>query len=209
MQPRIYTYKVTFEEVPYWYWGVHKENKLNDGYLGSPKTHAWMWEFYTPRIQILEVFDYSEEGWGEAQSVEKRLIRPDLNNPLCLNERCGGNISLAAKSLGGKSAKREDKSKAGKNGSREDKSRAGQSGNREGKARGGAKSGKANGEENVRLGRGAMNLEGRRKGSQAQHKIRVRCLVTGKVSTLCGLTKYQRARNIDTSLRERVHSPLT
>jgi len=197
MQLRVYTYKVTFEEVPYWYWGVHKENKSNDGYLGSPVTHAWMWEFYTPKLQVLEVFGYSERGWEQAQSVEKRLIRPDLNNPLCLNERCGGNISLAAKSLGGKSAKREDKSKAG------------QKGNREGKAQGGAKSGKTNGEQNVLLGRGAMNTDGRQKGAQAQHKIRVRCLVTGTVSTPCGLSNYQRARNIDTSLRERVHSPLT
>ena len=192
MQPRIYTYKVTFEEVPYWYWGVHKENKVNDGYLGSPVTHAWMWEFYTPKLQILEVFDYSEAGWEQAQSVEKRLIRPDLNNPLCLNERCGGNISLGAKSLGGKSASREDKSLAGK------------SGDPRKKAKGGAKSGGHNGNQNVELGRGAMNCENRRKGAKAQHSMRVRCLITGKVSTPCGLSNYQRARNIDTTLRERV-----
>jgi hypothetical protein len=94
MQLRIYTYKITFEEIPHWYWGVHKEGKFNDGYMGSPKTHKWMWEFYTPRIQILEFFPYTEEGWEEARSVEDRLIRPDLNNPLCLNENCGGSHSL-------------------------------------------------------------------------------------------------------------------
>jgi hypothetical protein len=100
--PRIYTYKITFEEVPYWYWGVHKERKFGEMYLGSPITHKWMWEFYTPKIQILEFFPYTDEGWKEANLVEKRLIKPDLNNPLCLNENCGGYISLSGCSEGGK-----------------------------------------------------------------------------------------------------------
>lgn len=94
MQPRIYTYKITFEEIPHWYWGVHKENKYNDGYMGSPVTHKWMWDFYTPRVQILEFFPFTDEGWLEACEVERRLITPDLNNPLCLNERCGSINSL-------------------------------------------------------------------------------------------------------------------
>jgi hypothetical protein len=94
MQLRIYTYKITFEEIPHWYWGVHKEKKHNDGYMGSPVTHKWMWKFYTPKIQILEFFPYTDEGWREAQEVEKRIIQSDLNNPLCLNEGCGIMISL-------------------------------------------------------------------------------------------------------------------
>jgi hypothetical protein len=151
-----------------------------------------MWEFYTPHLQVLEVFDYTDEGWDLAQKVEKRLIRPDLNNPFCLNERCGGNISIAAKSLGGRSAKRGDKVRAGK------------SGNPEGKARGGAKSGAANGRENVLLARGAMCPKGRKAGAAAQHQIRVRCTKTGRISTPCGLTHYQKANNIDTSCRERI-----
>jgi hypothetical protein len=102
MQPRIYTYKVTFEEIPYWYWGVHKEKKYNDGYLGTPVTHKWMWEFYTPHLQICEVFPNTEEGWKEAQLVEKRLIRPDLNNSWCLNEGCGGSVSLATLAQNGR-----------------------------------------------------------------------------------------------------------
>jgi len=94
MQPRIYTYKITFEEIPHWYWGIHKEKRYNDGYMGSPVTHKWMWEFYTPKIQILEVFPFTDEGWKEASEVELRLIRPDLNNPFCLNEGCGPRVSL-------------------------------------------------------------------------------------------------------------------
>lgn len=101
MQPRIYTYKVTFEEVPYWYWGIHKEEKFGEVYLGSPCTHKWVWEFYTPRVQVLEVFDYSEQGWKEAQKLEKRLIKPDLNKELCLNEGCGCTPSLKACRKGG------------------------------------------------------------------------------------------------------------
>jgi hypothetical protein len=100
--PRIYTYKVTFEEIPYWYWGVHKEKKFGEFYIGTPKTHKWMWKFYTPQIQILEFFPNTEEGWKEANLVENRLIKPDINNSLCLNENCGGYISLTRASEGGK-----------------------------------------------------------------------------------------------------------
>jgi hypothetical protein len=60
-----------------------------------------MWEFYTPKIQILELFPNSEEGWKEARNVEDRCILPDLNNPLCLNEHTGGLNSLEASRRGG------------------------------------------------------------------------------------------------------------
>jgi hypothetical protein len=111
--PRIYTYKITFEEVPYWYWGVHKEKKFGELYLGSPVTHKWMWEFYTPKIQILEFFPNTSEGWEDAKEVEHRLILPDLNNPLCLNEHCGKAPSLEACSKGGQKAN-QDKNEEGK-----------------------------------------------------------------------------------------------
>jgi hypothetical protein len=96
MQPRIYTYKITFEEIPNWYWGAHKEKKYGEPYLGSPTTHAWRWGFYTPYMEILELFPYTDEGWDDACRVEKRCIKPDLNNPLCLNENAGGYMSLEA-----------------------------------------------------------------------------------------------------------------
>jgi hypothetical protein len=102
MEPRIYTYKITFEEIPHWYWGVHKEQEFGEEYWGSPTTNAWVWEFYTPCIQILELFPYTDDGWREANKVEDRLIKPDVNNPLCLNENYGGFFSLAALSKGGK-----------------------------------------------------------------------------------------------------------
>ena len=95
MQPRIYTYKITFEEVPYYYYGVHKEKRFNEYYMGTPYTNTWCWELYTPKKQILELFEYSDDGWLEANLVEDRLIRPFYNtDKWCLNESCGGRISL-------------------------------------------------------------------------------------------------------------------
>lgn len=93
--PRIYLYKITFEEVPYYYYGVHKEKKYNEYYMGSPCRNKWFWEFYTPKKQILEIFDFTDEGWVEAQEVEKRLIKSFYNDDKwCLNECCGGIFSL-------------------------------------------------------------------------------------------------------------------
>jgi hypothetical protein len=93
--PRIYIYKITFEEVPYYYYGVKKEKKYNECYMGSPVTHKWCWDFYTPKKQILQLFDFTDEGWIEAQEVEKRLIRPFYNtDKWCLNESCGGKFSI-------------------------------------------------------------------------------------------------------------------
>jgi hypothetical protein len=101
--PRIYIYKITFEEVLYYYYGVHKEKKFNEYYMGSPVTHKWAWNFYTPKKQILEVFPFTDEGWLEAQEIEERLIKPVFNaDKWCLNESCGGKMSLKSRSEAGK-----------------------------------------------------------------------------------------------------------
>lgn len=100
--PRIYTYKITFEEVPYYYYGVHKEKSFNEEYFGSPHTNKWCWELYTPKKQILEFFEYSDDGWKEANSIEKRIIKQFLNDDLCLNESVGGYISLKMRTKIGK-----------------------------------------------------------------------------------------------------------
>ena len=89
MEPRIYTYKITFPHQKWWYWGVHKEKKAGETYDGSPKVHKNKWKWFEYEKQVLEYFDTYEE----ARAVEIRLIEPDLNNPLCLNEGCGGRIS--------------------------------------------------------------------------------------------------------------------
>ena len=101
--PRIYTYKITFEEVPYYYYGVHKEKYFDEEYWGTPVTHKWCWDFYTPKKQILQLFDFTDEGWLEAQEIEKRLIKPFYNtDKWCLNENCGGKISLSSSRKSGK-----------------------------------------------------------------------------------------------------------
>jgi hypothetical protein len=94
MQPRIYVYKITFVDQLYWYWGIHKERKFDEYYMGSPVTYKQYWEIYTPVKEILETFEYSEEGWKHAQLKEIELIKQDLENPLCLNQGCCGLFSL-------------------------------------------------------------------------------------------------------------------
>jgi hypothetical protein len=96
MQPRIYVYKITFQEVPLYYIGVHKERNFNEEYLGSPITHKEKWQIYTPQKEILREFDYTDDGWLEALDYETDLIRQVYNTDNnCLNEACGGRISLA------------------------------------------------------------------------------------------------------------------
>jgi len=89
MKPRIYTYKITFPSQGWWYWGVHKEKRYGEKYWGSPRAHVEKWKWFKFEKQILEFFDSYEE----ARKVEIRLILPDLNNPMCLNEGCGGVFS--------------------------------------------------------------------------------------------------------------------
>jgi hypothetical protein len=256
MQPRIYTYKITFEEIPHWYWGVHKEKRYNDGYMGSPVTHRWMWEFYTPKIQILEFFPCTDEGWKEASEVERRLILPDLNNPLCLNERCGPKSSRVSCSKGGvKGSAKTMQEKTGihnpefreseefkqllldnapKGGQRSKELKAGFhslskeekiENSRKGGSVGGLIVGPMNRDEKkgffgltkeeqrpnkVKGGEitGSLNKKLKRgifapgfQGPNRPQNRKVKCTITGKVSTPAGLTKFQRNRNIDVSNR--------
>ena len=217
MKPRIYTYKITFPYQKWWYWGIHKEKTFGESYDGSPKTHLEKWENFEFEKQILEFFD----DWDTARSVEKRLIDPDLNNPLCLNENSVGGFSLDANSkggknqsredkvragkIGGKNGSREDKVRAGKSGSREDKARGGKIGNREGKSRGGKIGGK-NGsrEDKVRAGKNG-NRGGKSRGGKTTTSQKWKCLVTGFVTNPGNLTRYQRARGINTNQRIRIN----
>jgi len=91
MEPRIYTYKITFVGSDYFYFGVHKEKFFDEEYWGSPITHRAKWNEYVPQKEILKVFP----SWEDARKAETELIKPHLNNPLCLNENCGGFYSLA------------------------------------------------------------------------------------------------------------------
>jgi len=108
--PRIYLYKITFEEVPYYYYGVKKEKKYNEEYWGSPYTNKWCWELYTPKKQILQLFDYTDKGWLEALGVEKRVIKQFYNtDKWCLNENVGGLMSLEINRKSGKKSAKTNK----------------------------------------------------------------------------------------------------
>ena len=289
--PRIYTYKITFEEVPYYYYGVHKEKTYNEYYMGTPYTHKWAWDFYTPKKQILQIFEFSDEGYLEAQEVEKRLIKPFYNtDKWCLNESCGGMVSLQllrenGKLLGskygkingpvmGKRMKEEkkgifamtddEKSELGKrNGQKNKENKTGICGltpeqKKEIAIMGGRVGGKIVGAMCKELGIGIFGLTpeerseiGRKSGEKHKenktgicglseedrrifsrmggnrtkelgvgfHKITTderrhiaaktnsqkwKCLETGYISNPAGLSSYQKARGIDTSLRERL-----
>jgi hypothetical protein len=250
MQPRVYTYKITFEEIPHWYWGVHKEKKFGEFYLGTPSTHRWMWEFYTPNIQILEIFPYTDEGWKEANLIEDRLIKPDINNPLCLNESYGGRFSLSVLRKNGlrlsewnklhsekdelgrsvrnvENAKKmlavihSEKDELGRSllsvknaeklhsvkdelGRSVTAVKAGRMANIakdvEGRSINGVKSaGRLNAEKDE-LGRSVNAVT----GASKQHAQRWQCTETGHISTPCGLSSWQKARNIDTKNRVRI-----
>jgi len=118
-QPRVYTYKITFEEVPYYYYGSHKEKIFDEEYWGSPITNKWCWELYTPKKQILELFEYTDEEYIKCQEVEGRLIKPVYNtDKWCLNANCLGVFSIEQKrkagKIGGEIAGKENGRKSGK-----------------------------------------------------------------------------------------------
>lgn len=97
-----YTYKINFVD-GYYYIGkrlLKGEDPLTDGYYGTPITHKDKWSSIMFWKEILEVYD----DWIECSKKEIELIRPVLNDPLCLNENCGGYSSLEVLKANGKRA---------------------------------------------------------------------------------------------------------
>lgn len=239
MKPRIYTYKITFPSQGWWYWGVHKERRYGEEYWGSPKAHAEKWKWFKFEKQILECFDSYEE----ARRVEIRLIRADLNNPMCLNEGCGGHISDTYQSKGilkwwkdnpdQKEKTRQLGLKYGRDNikafnnkmtpeerkqhARNASLKANQAKRKETMREIQAKFNSAkntrwatNGSSNKRIKNGTLP-EGYEWGftsiatpSATVNETKFRCLITGFESTAGPLTRYQKKRGIDTSLRELV-----
>jgi IS1 family transposase len=212
--PRIYTYKITFEETSYYYYGSHKEKKYDEYYMGSPVANKWCWELYTPKKQILEFFDFTNEGYIEAQEVEGRLIRPVFNtDKWCLNENCMGIYSLEQKSKAGKiggsktyklgvgvhSLTSEEKSVVGK------KSKELGLGIHALTIEQRKENSKKVGMKNRELGIGICGLttEERRENVKITNSQRWECCITGYVSTASGVVQYQKGKKIDTSKSNR------
>jgi hypothetical protein len=78
-----YVYKIIFADGK-WYYGIRSLNgkaSHSDGYYGSPVTNKSHWVVPHSKIVLKEFND-----WGQAATYEASLIKPDLNNPNCLNE---------------------------------------------------------------------------------------------------------------------------
>ena len=97
-----YTYKITFQDTPYFYFGS-RTWKEGEDYWGSPVTYRWVWDTYEPEKQILEWFETREE----ANELECRLIRHFLNDPNCLNQHYGGGVYSTEAALKANKAARE------------------------------------------------------------------------------------------------------
>jgi hypothetical protein len=224
--PRIYTYKITFEEVPYYYYGMHEEKVYDENYWGSPVTHKWCWKFYTPKKQILEIFDSREE----ANKIENRILKYFMNDPYCLNKNCGGVVDLEIlKKVGLRNKElkigicgltKEQRIEAGKKGG----SKGGKISGKNHKENGTGifsitgeeklelcrKGGRIIGEIHKKNGTGIVGIpmEERRKNSRKGMKItnsqRWMCTETGYITSPGPLTRYQKARQIDTSKRVRI-----
>ena len=227
----IFLYKVTFEETKEFYWGIHLQRKEDDGYIGSPVTHAWKWDFYTPKLDILHYFEPTEEGWDKACLIENQVIRPDLNNPLCLNEHIGGNPSIEAMKRGSRKGNEVNKKngtgiyalaskqrqefgrRGGKNSPEGHHSKMGKKSheNRKQKVESykshQTKAGKAGGRVGGSRNTDSQQVARKRNGDISAAKTNSQlyeCLVTGKVTTPGALSNFQKKEGIPRHLRRRV-----
>jgi hypothetical protein len=97
-----YTYRINFVD-GYYYYGkrlLKRNNPLTDGYYGTPITHKEKWCTTMFWKEIINEYD----DWIECSKSEIELIRPVLNDPMCLNENCGGYSSLKILKENGKRA---------------------------------------------------------------------------------------------------------
>jgi hypothetical protein len=185
-----FTYRVTFSGTKFYYYGIHTTKNLNDGYLGSPKTNKWCWELYEAILTPLEFFETREQAFA----VEHRLIKAFIGDPLCLNAHTNASFSVQASSLGAKAQPREVKQANGRKLFEFNRAHGtgAQSLPLERK------------QELMRQNNARQTREQRQANAAKQHAQRWRCLVTGYETTPAPLSRYQKARGIDTSLRERV-----
>jgi hypothetical protein len=220
-----YVYKITFEEVPHFYFGVRSHHNPNlDSYLGTPITHRNYWKIYSPKKQILSVFSSREE----AEQVEVSLISQNWNCRYCLNKNISGYPSIEARSKGGRNSHKV-KTQDGKSAhgvrtsgitnsllSKERKQSNGRKGalvkqslySREAITEQLKKARESRSMEcKIRAGRKAglkQSREVKRQNASKQHRQRWKCTVSGYISSPCGLSSYQRARGIPTTCREKL-----
>ena len=185
-----FTYRVSFEGTSFYYYGLHSTKNLEDNYLGSPRTNRWCWDLYEATLTPLEFFETREE----AAVLENRLIKSFIQDPLCLNAHTNSSFSLQASSLGAKAQPVEVKRSNGRKLAEFNKKHG----------TGAQRLPLERKQELMRQNGARQTVEQKRSNAAKQHAQRWRCLVTGYETTPAPLSRYQRARGIDTSLRERV-----
>jgi hypothetical protein len=186
--------------------------------MGSPVTHKWCWDFYTPKKRILEIFEYSNEGYIEALEIEKRIIIAELNDRWCLNENVGGIFSLITLSKAGKkggtksyelgvglhSLTTEERIELGR--------KVGQKSYELGTGVFGISKQKrieTNKKSNEtcrknRTGLYSIPKEQRSETAKRNNTQKWMCLETGFITNSGSLSRYQKSRGIDTSKRKRI-----
>ena len=179
-----YTYKITFKDLPcYFYYGKHKDD--GKPYFGSPKTWACFWTQFEPEIQVLQRYKTARE----VNAAEKSTIRATWEDKYSLNENCGGDFSEEICRANGKASMAKM--------SRETRVANGKAIAETNLLPNCSANGKAN---------AAANFTPEILSSNASkvNKQRWLCLVTGHVSSPGNLSRYQKARGIDTTLRIKI-----
>ena len=206
---RYYTYKITFEDLPcYFYYGTHKDN--GKPYYGSPTTWKRLWKIFEPEVQILQWYETTEE----AYAAEESIIRATWDSKYSLNEHVGGRFSEESCRKNGKAnaatglaaMSRETLVANGKANlaaiPRETLVANGKAANAAMNAHENTRKARsANGKAHCRAARASISRETLIANAKTTNSQRWQCLVTGFVSNPGHLSRYQRDRGIDTSMR--------
>ena len=204
-----YSYQILFDDGCYYY-GVRKSpcsNPEKDPYVGSPVTFKEKWKQEPFEKIILNVFDT----WEEAIQAEIKLIEPVYkSDEKCLNRNCNKAVHPDLCKIGGSkkdSVKRkQDASKGGIKASVTNKINCtaifGMSA--EDRTKAGIKGGKTSGRNNVLNGHLDRIRSAAAAKQHAQRWMNTHPEHPTYVSTACGLSSWQRKRNIPTTYRRQL-----
>jgi hypothetical protein len=216
-----YIYIIFFVD-GFYYVGKRKcpvgKNPWLDKYCGSPSTHKAKWTSGIQFVKVIHTLGIPTD--LEAKEKETRLLR-ELHwksDPFCLNEWDNESWTEKGSSLGGKKRQeqrnKEEKTEQAKqmgsiHGPLSYKNKTAIFAQSEEEQRKNARLGGQTVKEQ-KIGIFAIPPEEHSRNSSKAGKItsalRFKCLKTGHVSTPGGLSRYQTARGIDTSLRTQVYS---
>jgi len=215
-----YLYIIFFAD-GFYYVGKRKcppsKNPWSDKYCGSPCTHKAKWTSGVPFTKVIHTFGIESD--REAKQQETSLLR-ELGwktDPFCLNEWDNESWTEEGSSLGGKMRQAQKTPEERKRHSQrigsiqgplsyENKTAlfAQTFGEQLENAKAGGRVCKEKGLGIFAIGPEEHSANSRKAGKTTS-ALRFKCLVTGHVSTPGGLSRYQVARGIDTSLRTQVY----